>query len=71
VAGDYEKAVLRYQEVIDQFKASSFAPWAMFRQGEVFEAQGQPDNANVFYGEVIRIYPKTRAAKAARKALSK
>ena len=71
VAGDYEKAVLRYQEVIDQFKASSFAPWAMLRQGEVFDAQGQKDNANVFYGEVIRIYPKTRAAKAARKALSK
>jgi tol-pal system protein YbgF len=71
VAGDYEKAVLRYQEVIDQFKASSFAPWAMLRQGEVFEVQGQQDNAKVFYGEVIRIYPKTRAAKAARKALSK
>jgi tol-pal system protein YbgF len=71
VAGDYEKAVLRYQEVIDQFKASSFAPWAMLRQGEVFDAQGQTDNAMVFYGEVIRIYPKTRAAKAARKALSK
>lgn len=71
VAGDYEKAVLRYQEVIDQFKASSFAPWAMLRQGEVFDTQGQQDNARVFYGEVIRIYPKTRAAKAARKALSK
>ena len=70
-AGDHEKAVLRYQEVIDQFKASSFAPWAMFRQGEVFEAQGQADNARVFYGEVIRIYPKSRAAKAARKAISK
>ena len=71
VAGDYEKAVLRYQEVIDQFKASSFAPWAMLRQGEVFDAQGQQDNARVFYGEVIRIYPKTRAARAARKALGK
>lgn len=70
-AGDHEKAVLRYQEVIDQFKASGFAPWAMLRQGEVFDAQGQKDNARVFYGEVIRIYPKSRAAKAARKALSK
>lgn len=70
-AGNHEQAVLRYQEVIDQFKASSFAPWAMFRQGEVFADQGQADNARVFYGEVIRIYPKSRAAKAARKALSK
>lgn len=70
-AGDYEKAVLRYQEVIDQFKASTFAPWAMLRQGEAFDEQGEKDNALVFYGEVIRIYPKSRAAKAARKALKK
>ena len=70
-AEDYEKAVLRYQEVIDQFKGSAFAPWAMFRQGECFEAQGQKGNAKVFYGEVIRIYPKSRAAKAARKKLGR
>ena len=68
---DYEKAVLRYQEVIDQFKGSAFAPWAMFRQGECFEAQDQKANAKVFYGEVIRIYPKSRAAKAARKQLGR
>ncbi len=70
-AKDYEKAVLRYQEVIDQFKGSAFAPWAMFRQGECFEAQDQKSNAKVFYGEVIRIYPKSRAAKAARKQLGR
>ena len=61
---------LRYQEVIDR-KGSTFAPWAMFRQGECFDAQGQGDNAKVFYGEVIRIYPKSRAAKAARKNLGR
>jgi len=71
VAEDYEKAVLRYQEVIDQFKGSAFAPWAMLRQGECFEAQNQSDNAKVFYGEVIRIYPKSRAAKSARKQLGR
>jgi tol-pal system protein YbgF len=70
-AENYEQAVLRYQEVIDQFKGSTFAPWAMFRQGECFDAQGQGDNAKVFYGEVIRIYPKSRAAKAARKNLGR
>ena len=70
-AENFEQAVLRYQEVIDQFKGSTFAPWAMFRQGECFDAQGQGDNAKVFYGEVIRIYPKSRAAKAARKNLGR
>jgi tol-pal system protein YbgF len=71
VAEDYENAVLRYQEVIDQFNGSAFAPWAMFRQGECFKAQGQEANAKVFYGEVIRIYPKSRAARSARKQLGK
>ena len=71
VAEDYENAVLRYQEVIDQFNGSAFAPWAMFRQGECFKAQGQKANAKVFYGEVIRIYPKSRAARSARKELAK
>jgi len=70
-AENFEQAVLRYQEVIDQFKGSTFAPWAMFRQGECFDAQGQGDNARVFYGEVLRIYPKSRAAKAARKSLGR
>ena len=70
-AENFEQAVLRYQEVIDQFKGSTFAPWAMFRQGECFDAQGQGDNAKVFYGEVVRIYPKSRAAKAARKSLGR
>ncbi len=68
-SGDQQQAVLHFQEVIDQFKASPFAPWAMLRQGECFEEQGQTDNARVFFGEVVRIYPKSRAAKAAKKKL--
>ena len=70
-SGDHQQAVLLFQEVIDQFKGSPFAPWAMLRQGECFEEQAQNDNAKVFFGEVIRIYPKSRAAKAARKKLGK
>ena len=70
-SGDQQQAVLYFQEVIDQFKGSPFAPWAMLRQGECFAEQGQTDDAKVFFGEVIRIYPKSRAAKAARKTLAK
>ena len=68
-SGDQQQAVLYFQEVIDQFKGSPFAPWAMLRQGECFEEQGQMDNARVFFGEVMRIYPKSRAAKSAKKKL--
>jgi len=70
-SGDPQQAVLYFQEVIDQFKGSPFAPWAMLRQGECFEEQGQTENAKVFFGEVLRIYPKSRAAKAAKKNLGK
>ena len=68
-AKQYKQAVLRFQSVIDQFKSSSWAPWAMLRQGECFEAQGQKDNAKVFFSEVLRIYPKSRAAATAKKKL--
>jgi TolA-binding protein len=68
-AGRYAAAVLRFQEVIDGHKKSPWAPWAMLRQGECFEAQGQKDNAKLFYEDVARIWPKSKAAGEARKKL--
>ncbi|RME24551.1 MAG: hypothetical protein D6798_10995 [Deltaproteobacteria bacterium] len=64
--GRYQVAVLRFQEVIDRHKDSPWAPWAMLRQGECFEKQGQPDNARLFYEDVVRIWPRSKAAKEAR-----
>lgn len=68
-AKQYKQAILRFQSVIDQFKSSSWAPWAMLRQGECFEEQGQGDNAKVFFSEVVRLYPSSRAAATAKKKL--
>jgi len=68
-SGKYQQAVLRYQEVIDQHKMSAWAPWAMFKQGECFALQKQMGNARVFFNEVIRIFPGTDAAAAAKKRL--
>ncbi|NOY25646.1 MAG: tetratricopeptide repeat protein [Oligoflexia bacterium] len=65
-AGEYQAAVLRFQEVIDRYKKSAWAPWAMLRQGECFDKQGQPDNAKLFYEDVVRLWPKSKAAKDAR-----
>ena len=67
--GDYSTAVLKFQEVIDQYKTSPWAPWAMLRQGEAFEAQGQVGNAQLFYEDVIRMWPKSKAAKEAKQKL--
>ena len=41
----------------------------MFKQGECFAAQNQMGNARVFFNEVIRIFPGTPAAEAAKKRL--
>jgi TolA-binding protein len=63
--------VLRFQEVIDKHKSSPWAAYAMLRQGECFEAQGQKDNARLFYEDVVRLYPKSKAAKEAKAKLGK
>lgn len=67
----YPQAVLRFQLVIDKHKKSKWAPWAMLRQGEAFDAQGQKDNAKLFYEEVERLWPDSPAAKDAREKLKK
>jgi len=66
---DFSGAVLRFQEVIDDHRDSPWAAWAMLRQGECFEEQDQLENARLFYEDVVRIWPKSKAAKEARKKL--
>ncbi len=68
---DWAAAVLRFQEVIDKHKKSVWAAYAMYRQGECFEAQGQLDNARLFWEDVIRLWPDTKAAKMAKKKLGR
>lgn len=70
-ARDYPGAVIAFQRVIDDYKSSPWAPWAMLRQGECFEAQGQKSNAKLFYEDTIRLYPKSKAAKDAKEKLGK
>ena len=67
---NYPGAVLRFQEVIDGHKRSVWAAYAMYRQGECFEAQGQRDNARLFWEDVVRLWPDTKAAKLAKKKLA-
>ena len=70
-AADYSAAVLRFQEVIDGHKDSQWASWAMLRQGECFDAQDQPENARLFYEDVVRIWPGSEAAREAKQKLKK
>lgn len=70
-AADYSAAVLHFQEVIDGHKDSQWASWAMLRQGECFDAQDQPENARLFYEDVVRIWPGSEAAREAKQKLKK
>ncbi len=65
-AGEFKPAVSAFQDVIDKGKDSTWAPWAMLRQGECFDALGSPDKAKVFYCDVSKVYPKSKAAKEAK-----
>jgi TolA-binding protein len=64
--GSFQSAILAYQDVVDHHGDSDRAPWAMLRQGECFEGLGQRDNAVLFYDDVIRLFPRSKAAKEAK-----
>jgi tol-pal system protein YbgF len=66
----FKEAAAAYQTVVDKYKDSSWAPWAMLRQGECFSALGRKDAAELFWNDVIRLYPKSKAAKEAKTYLS-
>ena len=62
----FADAAAAFQLVVDRYGTSTWAPWAMLRQGECFEALGQKENAKLFWQETIRKYPKSKAAKEAK-----
>jgi tol-pal system protein YbgF len=70
-AKDYQAAVLAFQRVIDEHRESAWAPWAMLRQGESFEALGKKKEATLFYEDTVRLWPKSKAAKEAKAKLAK
>ncbi|MCB9694245.1 MAG: tetratricopeptide repeat protein [Alphaproteobacteria bacterium] len=67
----YSKAALAFKRVIDDHPGSPWASWSMLRQGECFEGLGQTDNARLFYDGVIQRFPKSEAAKEAKKRLGR
>ncbi len=47
------------------------APPALLRQGDCFDGMGRKEDATIFYEDVIRRYPKSKAAKTAKSRLGK
>jgi TolA-binding protein len=69
--GDYKQAAASFQVVVEKYAQSTWASWSMLRQGECFEALGDKEAAKIFYGDVVRLYPKSKAAKEAKEHLGK
>jgi TolA-binding protein len=63
----WTKAIGAFESVNTHHRKSEWAAWAMLGQGECFVEMGQGDNGKLFYAEVIRQYPKSEAAKEAKK----
>ena len=68
--GQYQRAILAFEEVVSQHSDTDWAPWAMVRQGECFEKLGQQEEARLFWQDVVDRYPKSQAAADAKGLLS-
>lgn len=66
----YREAILAYGKVAEGFPRSDKVPDAKLRAGEAMVALGLPDDARAIFEDVARQYPKTTAAKKAKKRLA-
>jgi len=65
----YQKAILEYQKVIENFPKGNKVPAAYLKQGLAFETLGETENAHLILGELLRKYPDTAEASIARKKM--
>ncbi len=65
----YEKAILEYQKVLEQFPDSNKIPAARLKQGYAFAELGENANARLILNELISRYPDSREAGFAREKL--
>ncbi|MEN9785689.1 MAG: hypothetical protein RLZZ299_953 [Pseudomonadota bacterium] len=66
---DYKVAAAAYQVVVDAYPGSTWAGWALLRQGECFDSLKRPEDAAFFYEDVVKRFPKHKAAKEAKAKL--
>jgi tol-pal system protein YbgF len=66
----YEKAILEYQKVIENYPAGNKIPAALLKQGLSFLNIGETNNARLLLKELVAKYPKTNEADIAKKKLA-
>ena len=65
----YEKAILEYQNVIENYPKGNKVPAALLKQGLAFSNIGDKANAKLILEELSRKYPKSNEAKVAAEKL--
>jgi len=65
----YEKAILEYQKVIENYPKGNKVPAAMLKQGMAFSNLGDRSNARLILRELVAKHPKTNEAEIAQKKL--
>ena len=67
----FEKAILGYQKVLEDYPDSNKLPAARLKQGYAFAELGEKANARLILKELIKKHPKTNEAGYAREKLKK
>lgn len=61
----YEKAILEYQKVIENYPEGNKVPAALLKQGLAFANLGDQSNSRIILEELVRKYPNSNEAKIA------
>ena len=65
----YEKAILEYQKVIENYPKGNKVPASLLKQGFAFLSLGDKANARLILNELAKKYPKTNEGKIAAQKL--
>jgi tol-pal system protein YbgF len=65
----YEKAILEYQKVIEQYPNGNKVPASLLKQGFAFSKLGDQANARLIFAELVKKYPKSNEAKIAKQKI--
>ena len=66
----YEKAIVEYQKVIENYPKGNKVKSSLLKQGYAFNNIGDKTNARLILKELIRKYPKSNEAKIAKQKLT-
>jgi len=68
---EYESAITYFSKIYTKYPRSSFAPRSLLQIARSFKKQKKKAEANAMFSEVIKKYPKSKQAKAAKKEAAK